>query len=147
VKNAALGYVNGNGGIMSEQASLILSAGHERVLQTASEAIANQPPVWEAAKRHELTIQRCGACREFIYYPRPRCPMFFRINFHGSALVDGQSVQLHRGAGEPRAACLPTRRTCWRIVELAEGRAMTTNVVARPSRFESRCRSRSSSTT
>ena len=34
-------------------------------------------PFWEAARRHELQLQRCGACGEFIYYPRDRCPHCF----------------------------------------------------------------------
>src|SRR5208337_1493634 len=34
-------------------------------------------PFWEAARRHELTLQRCGACRAFIYYPRDRCSKCF----------------------------------------------------------------------
>ena len=31
-------------------------------------------PFWDAAKRHELMLQRCGNCLKFVYYPRPRCP-------------------------------------------------------------------------
>lgn len=29
---------------------------------------------WEACQRHELYIQRCGACRSYRYYPRAVCP-------------------------------------------------------------------------
>lgn len=29
---------------------------------------------WEAARRHELVLQRCGACAEFRHYPQPLCP-------------------------------------------------------------------------
>ena len=31
-------------------------------------------PFWEAARRHELTLQRCRACDRYIYYPRAACP-------------------------------------------------------------------------
>ena len=31
-------------------------------------------PFWDAAKRHELQIQRCNACGTYIFYPREACP-------------------------------------------------------------------------
>jgi hypothetical protein len=31
-------------------------------------------PFWEAAKRHELVIQRCSQCRAYRHYPQPMCP-------------------------------------------------------------------------
>jgi len=30
-------------------------------------------PFWDAAKRHELQIQRCNACGAHIFYPREAC--------------------------------------------------------------------------
>jgi uncharacterized OB-fold protein len=30
-------------------------------------------PFWEAARRHELVLQRCGACGAHQFYPRPFC--------------------------------------------------------------------------
>jgi len=29
---------------------------------------------WEACRRHELVLQRCGACGTLRYYPRAVCP-------------------------------------------------------------------------
>jgi uncharacterized protein len=29
---------------------------------------------WDAARRHELVIQRCQDCRRYRHYPRPLCP-------------------------------------------------------------------------
>ena len=29
---------------------------------------------WEACRRHELVLQRCGACNTLRYYPRAVCP-------------------------------------------------------------------------
>jgi uncharacterized OB-fold protein len=29
---------------------------------------------WEACQRHELYVQRCGACGQLRYYPRALCP-------------------------------------------------------------------------
>ncbi len=31
-------------------------------------------PFWDAAKRHELTLQHCGDCDRAIHYPRMACP-------------------------------------------------------------------------
>jgi uncharacterized OB-fold protein len=31
-------------------------------------------PYWEAARRHELMMQRCSACAHIVFPPRPRCP-------------------------------------------------------------------------
>ena len=30
-------------------------------------------PFWQAAKRHELQIQRCGSCGAYVFYPREVC--------------------------------------------------------------------------
>jgi uncharacterized protein len=29
---------------------------------------------WDAARRHELVIQRCTGCGHYRHYPQPRCP-------------------------------------------------------------------------
>ena len=34
-------------------------------------------PFWEAAKRHELVMQRCTKCANWIFYPREHCPYSF----------------------------------------------------------------------
>src|SRR6266480_251426 len=31
-------------------------------------------PFWEAARRHELSLQRCRACGAHVFYPRAACP-------------------------------------------------------------------------
>jgi uncharacterized OB-fold protein len=31
-------------------------------------------PYWAAAKAHELKVQRCAACRRYVFPPKPRCP-------------------------------------------------------------------------
>src|SRR5207249_214878 len=30
-------------------------------------------PFWEAARRHELSLQRCRACGAHVFYPRAAC--------------------------------------------------------------------------
>ncbi len=31
-------------------------------------------PYWDALRKHELHLQRCGACNEAYFYPRNFCP-------------------------------------------------------------------------
>jgi len=31
-------------------------------------------PYWEAAKRHELALQRCKPCARWVWFPREICP-------------------------------------------------------------------------
>lgn len=37
-------------------------------------ATTDTRPYWEAAQRGRLRIQRCSACRQHYFYPRPFCP-------------------------------------------------------------------------
>lgn len=38
------------------------------------EASAWSRPFWNAAREHQLLLQRCGDCRKWIFYPRIACP-------------------------------------------------------------------------
>jgi uncharacterized OB-fold protein len=89
-------------------------------------------PFWEAAKRHELVLQRCDACARFIYYPRPRCPYCFadrlswrRVSGRGAVY----SFTIVRRASSRAFADGPYVLA---VVELQEGVRMTTNIVAPP---------------
>lgn len=42
----------------------------ERPLPTITELNA---PFWQAARQDKLVMQRCKACREFVWCPRPAC--------------------------------------------------------------------------
>lgn len=42
----------------------------ERPLPTITELNA---PFWQAARQGKLAMQRCKACREFVWCPRPAC--------------------------------------------------------------------------
>ena len=37
-------------------------------------ADADTAPFWEAARRHELALQRCERCARFVFPPKPGCP-------------------------------------------------------------------------
>lgn len=38
------------------------------------EASAWSRPFWNAAREHQLLLQRCDDCRKWIFYPRIACP-------------------------------------------------------------------------
>lgn len=48
-----------------------MTADHRKPLPRIT---ADNRAFWEAAKRHELRLQQCGACRRFRYPPAPVCP-------------------------------------------------------------------------
>lgn len=88
-------------------------------------------PYWEAARKHELRLQRCEACKAFVYYPRDRCPHCFsdRLSWEpvsGRGKVYSYTVVRRastRSFMEPYVLA---------IVELDEGPHLTTNIVAAP---------------
>jgi uncharacterized OB-fold protein len=89
-------------------------------------------PFWEAAKRHELLLQRCEKCRRFIYYPRPLCP---------NCMSDKLEWQRCSGLGKVHSFTVVHRASSrafadapyvLAIVELAEGPRITTNIAAAP---------------
>ncbi|HLK86911.1 MAG TPA: Zn-ribbon domain-containing OB-fold protein [Candidatus Binataceae bacterium] len=92
-------------------------------------------PFWDAARRHQLSLQRCAACGKFIYYPRERCPHCFSDKL-GWESVSGRgkvySYTVVRRASS-RAFAEPYVLA---IVELDEGPRMTTNIVAAPERVK-----------
>ena len=89
-------------------------------------------PFWEAARRHELSLQRCAACTSYIYYPRARCPHCFsdRLGWeHVSGRGKFYSYTVVRRASSRSFADQPYVLA---IVELDEGPRMTTNIEAEP---------------
>jgi len=43
-------------------------------------------PFWEAARRHELRLQRCHACDRFWYPPGPVCPRCWSRQYDWAAV-------------------------------------------------------------
>lgn len=65
-------------------------------------ATATSRPFWEGLRRGEVRIQRCAACRAWVFYPRSNCPSCL------SQKLDWQTVS---GAGRLHSftiARLPT---------------------------------------
>lgn len=89
-------------------------------------------PFWEAAKRHELTLQRCGACGKFMYYPRPQCPHCFSDRLSWERCSGKGKVYSYTVVRRASSRAFADAPYILAIVELAEGPRMTTNVVAPP---------------
>jgi uncharacterized OB-fold protein len=87
-------------------------------------------PFWEAARRHELRLQRCSGCGRFRYPPSPVCPdclgesaEWTRVSGRGTVTT---WVVFHRLYFPAFAADLPYNVV---QVELAEGPRLTANLV------------------
>jgi len=86
-------------------------------------------PYWEAAKGHELQIQKCRICGTHYFYPRDFCPSCFSFDVEwvrasGRGTVYSFTI-CHRGApGFERD--VPYNLA---IIELEEGARMMSNLV------------------
>jgi uncharacterized OB-fold protein len=86
-------------------------------------------PYWDGTRAGELRVQRCGACDEHYFYPRPFCPRC------GSAGVEWVAVsgraRLHSYVISHRAAPGFEGDVPYAIavVELEEGPRLMTNIV------------------
>ena len=89
-------------------------------------------PYWEAARRHELQLQHCGACGGYIYYPRPRCPNCLSDNLKWERVSGRGKVYSYTVVRRASSRMFADAPYVLAIVELAEGPRMTTNVVAPP---------------
>lgn len=87
-------------------------------------------PFWDAARKHELQIQRCTSCGKHVFYPRYTCPhcggrQLEWVRASGRGCVYSYTVA--RRPTHPAFADGPPLVIA--IVELAEGPRMTTNIV------------------
>src|SRR2546427_9636096 len=98
-------------------------------------------PFWEAARRHELWLQRCRACGAHVFYPRGACPRCLSAELEwrrasGRGRLHTFTVG-HRGA---RNFPLPGPYVI-AIVELDGGPLMKTNlagIAPQPAKIEDR---------
>ena len=87
-------------------------------------------PFWEAARRHELVVQRCAACGHHQFYPRPFClacdagpPGWVRCSGAGSVYsVTTVHLPLVPGIAPPYQVAL---------VALAEGPRLLAGIIGR----------------
>jgi uncharacterized protein len=86
-------------------------------------------PFWEAAKRHELQIQRCGSCGALIFYPREVCPECLSSHLQWLKVSGKGTVYSYTIAQAPtHPAFAEDVPYVIAIVELAEGPHLTTNI-------------------
>lgn len=88
-------------------------------------------PFWQGTKRHELLIQRCKDCHQYIFYPRSHCPQCLStglewIKSSGQGKVYSYTV-IRRAALPGFVHEVPY---VFAIIELEEGPRLTSNIVS-----------------
>lgn len=87
-------------------------------------------PFWEAARRHELLIQRCSGCAHYVFYPRYNCPHCGGRELVWAKVSGRGKVYTYTVARRPTHPAFADRVPyVIAIVELEEGPRMTTNIV------------------
>ncbi len=89
-------------------------------------------PFWEAARRHELKLQYCEACKAFIYYPRDRCPTCFSDSLEWRPVSGRGKVYSYTVVRRASSRSFADGPYVLAIVQLDEGPRMTTNIAAPP---------------
>jgi uncharacterized OB-fold protein len=90
-------------------------------------------PYWDGLKEGRLCLQRCRACGEHVFYPRPHCPACLSteldwVEMSGRGKVYSYTV-VRRAMNPAFADDVPY---VYAIVELDEGPRVMTNVVNCP---------------
>jgi hypothetical protein len=93
-------------------------------------------PYWEAARRHELQLQHCGACGGYIYYPRPRCPNCTSDNLKWERVSGRGKLYSYTIVRRASTRSFADGPYVLAIVELDEGPHMTTNLIAPPDQLK-----------
>ena len=87
-------------------------------------------PFWDAAKRHELQIQRCNACGTHIFYPRKACSECLAADLSWIPVSGKGTLYSYTIAQAPtHPAFADDVPYVIAIVELEEGPRITTNLV------------------
>ena len=86
-------------------------------------------PFWQAAKRHELHIQRCGSCGAYVFYPREVCAECLSSDLTWIKVSGRGTVYSYTIAQAPtHPAFAEDVPYIVAIVELTEGPHITTNI-------------------
>lgn len=93
-------------------------------------------PFWEAARRHEFLLQRCGGCGAFIYYPRDRCPHCFSDELAWQRASGRGTVYSYTVVYRASSRAFADAPYVLAIVELEEGLRMTANIAAPPAELK-----------
>jgi hypothetical protein len=93
---------------------------------------ATSRPFWDAAKRHQLQLQRCAGCGSFIYYPRDRCPNCLSERLEWTPVSGRGKLYSYTVVRRASTRSFADKPYVLAIVELDEGVRMTTNIEAAP---------------
>lgn len=90
-------------------------------------------PFWEATRRGELMVQKCGDCGRHIFYPRQSCPFCFGeklgwVEVSGRGVIYSSTVVM-ANAPSAFAADVPYVVA---VISLDEGVRMLSNIVDCP---------------
>lgn len=87
-------------------------------------------PFWQAARRHRLEIQHCGACDRYVFYPRAACPDCGADALEWRRLCGRGRVYSYTIARVPTHPAFAGRLPLViAIVALDEGPRITTNII------------------
>lgn len=87
-------------------------------------------PYWEAARRHELLLQRCTDCQTYRHYPRPRCPRCLSPCFEWTKAAGTGTVYSFSVVFRPLSrAFLEDVPFVLALVDLAEGVRIVSRIV------------------
>ena len=93
-------------------------------------------PFWDAARKHELKLQKCGSCNQYIYYPRDRCPKCFSDQLAWQSVSGRGTLYSYTTVFRASTRSFADAPYVLAIVELEEGPRMTTNIVAPPDKLK-----------
>lgn len=88
---------------------------------------------WDAARRHELVIQRCRRCDRHVFHPRSTCPHCGAVELAWEQVSGRGTIYTFTVARRPPHPRFADRvPLVVAIVELDEGPRLTTNIVGCP---------------
>ena len=104
-------------------------AGDEQQRKPAPRPTPETEHYWEGTKLGELRIQRCDACGQAYFYPRPSCP--FCSSSDVTWIVASGHARLHTYliSHRPAPGFADEVPYAIAVVELEEGPRMMTNIV------------------
>jgi uncharacterized protein len=89
-------------------------------------------PFWDAARKHELILQRCAGCGAHIYYPRSRCPKCMSDKLEWKPMSGRGTVYSYTVVWRTPTKAFADKPYVLAIIELEEGVRMTSNVLVAP---------------
>lgn len=99
------------------------AAGRARFLQPSPRRFAGDEPFWEGAAAGVFRVNRCGACDQTFFYPRPHCPVC------GSREVGWVDTGGHGRVHSFSVVRASKRPTAVAMVELSDGPTITAAIV------------------